>query len=183
MGIASSKWPSESSVPESSKLGAGPVLRMSKITFTFAMALYFALVAFDNVTDYDTNFKIVSHVLSMDSVPNNQNVIWRSIQSTKYHHVAYWIIILWEIAAALMCAVGAFSLLRCLKSPVTFNAKKAYAILGLSTGLLLWFVAFIVVGGEWFLMWESPWSGEMAAFRMFTINAFGLGLLVLPDAG
>ena len=84
--------------------------------------------------------------------------------------------------AALICAAGAFALLRSLRYASAFNAKKTYAIFGLSLGLLLWLLAFVTVGGEWFLMWESPWSGEMAAFRMFTINAFILGLLVLPDS-
>lgn len=168
--------------PSNDNLSAALALRVSKVAFIFAIALYFAVVAFDNVTDYGTNFAFVSHVLSMDSLPKDQNVIWRSIQSAKYHHLAYWIIILWEFVAALVCAVGAFSLLRSLKSSAAFNANKTYAILGLSTGLLLWVVAFITVGGEWFLMWESPWSGELAAFRMFTINAFVLVFLVLPDA-
>jgi predicted small integral membrane protein len=42
------------------------------------------------------------------------------------------------------------------------------AIAGLTLGLLLWLVAFIAVGGEWFLMWQSAeWNGEEAAFRIF----------------
>jgi predicted small integral membrane protein len=181
MGTASFSRPPEISGPPSNGCTAGLALRMSKTAFTFAMALYFAVVAFDNVTDYGTNFQFVTHVLSMDSVPNNQNVVWRSLQSPKFHHLFYWIIILWEAAAALVCASGAFTLFRSLKSAAVFNANKTNAIFGLSIGSLLWFVAFVIVGGEWFLMWESPWSGELAAFRMFTINAFVLVFLVLPD--
>jgi len=181
MGTASFSRPPEMSGAENNSGTAGLALRMSKTAFTFAMALYFALVVFDNVTDYGTNFQFVTHVLSMDSVPNNQSVVWRSVQSPKFHHLFYWIIILWEAVAALVCASGAFTLLRSLKSAAVFNAKKTYAIFGLSIGSLLWFVAFVIVGGEWFLMWESKWSGELAAFRMFTINAFVLGFLVLPD--
>ena len=49
-------------------------------------------------------------------------------------------------------------------------------------GLLLWFVAFISVGGEWFLMWQSKlWNGQEAAFRMFTVIGIVFVLLVLPD--
>jgi predicted small integral membrane protein len=34
----------------------------------------------------------------------------------------------------------------------------------------MWSVAFLDVGGEWFLMWQSKiWSGQEEAFRMFTI--------------
>jgi predicted small integral membrane protein len=41
-----------------------------------------------------------------------------------------------------------------------------------------WLVAFLVVGGEWFLMWQSKnWNGQDAAFRMFAI--IGIALLFL----
>jgi predicted small integral membrane protein len=36
--------------------------------------------------------------------------------------------------------------------------------------VLMWLVAFLDVGGEWFLMWQSKmWNGQEEAFRMFTI--------------
>ena len=38
------------------------------------------------------------------------------------------------------------------------------------TTLLMWLVAFLDVGGEWFLMWQAQrWNGQEEAFRMFTI--------------
>jgi predicted small integral membrane protein len=48
---------------------------------------------------------------------------------------------------------------------------------------LQWLVAFLSVGGEWFLMWQSKiWNGQDAAFRMFACIGIILILLVLPDA-
>jgi len=39
------------------------------------------------------------------------------------------------------------------------------------------------VGGEWFLMWQSPnWNGQQAAFRMFTVVGLVLLILLHPDA-
>ena len=44
------------------------------------------------------------------------------------------------------------------------------AVIALTTSLLMWLVAFLDVGGEWFLMWQSKmWNGQEEAFRMFTI--------------
>jgi predicted small integral membrane protein len=41
-------------------------------------------------------------------------------------------------------------------------------------------VAFLDVGGEWFLMWQSKiWNGQEEAFRMFTI--VGVVFLVLAQ--
>jgi predicted small integral membrane protein len=43
-------------------------------------------------------------------------------------------------------------------------------------------VAFISVGGEWFLMWQSKtWNGQDAAFRMFVVLGIILVYLSLPE--
>jgi predicted small integral membrane protein len=45
----------------------------------------------------------------------------------------------------------------------------------------MWLVAFLTVGAEWFLMWQSHiWNGQEAAFRMFTV--VGIILLFLLQA-
>jgi predicted small integral membrane protein len=47
----------------------------------------------------------------------------------------------------------------------------------------MWMVAFLGVGGEWFLMWQSKtWNGQDAAFRMFTVIGIVLLLLTRPDS-
>jgi predicted small integral membrane protein len=47
----------------------------------------------------------------------------------------------------------------------------------------MWLVAFLSVGGEWFLMWQSKtWNGQEAAFRMFTVVGIVLLLLVQSEA-
>jgi predicted small integral membrane protein len=34
--------------------------------------------------------------------------------------------------------------------------------------VLVWFFGFMVIGGEWFSMWQSPtWNGQQAAFRFY----------------
>ena len=66
--------------------------------------------------------------------------------------------------------------------PLIFNSAKRFSIVALTLGMLLWFVAFIIVGGEWFLMWQSKtWNGQDAAFRMFAVSGIVFILLVLPD--
>ena len=33
--------------------------------------------------------------------------------------------------------------------------------------LLIWFVGFTAIGGEWYAMWQSQvWNGQQAAFRI-----------------
>jgi predicted small integral membrane protein len=46
----------------------------------------------------------------------------------------------------------------------------------------MWLVAFLSVGAEWFLMWQSrTWNGQEAAFRMFAILGIVLIYLAMPE--
>jgi len=55
-------------------------------------------------------------------------------------------------------------------------------VVALTSGMLQWFVAFLCIGAEWFLMWQSKlWNGQDAAFRMFAVEALVLVILLLPD--
>jgi predicted small integral membrane protein len=157
--------------------------RLGKTLLTSTLALYFLLVAFNNMIDYGTNFRFVEHVLSMDSIPADANVLWRAIRNPQVHHVAYWTLILWELLTGCICGLGAKRLFSALRSKQEFDDAKTLPIAGLWLGLLLWSFVFITIGGEWFLMWESSaWNGELPALRMFTLNAITLLFLYLPDA-
>jgi predicted small integral membrane protein len=64
-----------------------------------------------------------------------------------------------------------------------FARAKSTAIAGLTLALVLWLLAFISIGGEWFLMWESAtWNGLSAALRVFAVTGIVLLLLVQPEA-
>jgi predicted small integral membrane protein len=54
--------------------------------------------------------------------------------------------------------------------------------MALTLSMLMWLVAFLSVGGEWFLMWQSrTWNGQEAAFRMFAVVGIVLLILIQPD--
>ncbi len=158
------------------------VTRCGQTALALTLGLYFILVAFSNITDYGTNFQFVKHVISMDSIPPDPHVAWRAINSEPIYHVAYGGIIAWEAIAGLLCAFGGMRMALRLNSQ-DFERAKTYAIAGLWTGMLLWALAFITIGGEWFMMWESAtWNGELPALRMFTLTSVALLLLQLVDA-
>jgi predicted small integral membrane protein len=55
-------------------------------------------------------------------------------------------------------------------------------IMALTISSLLWLVAFLSVGAEWFLMWQShTWNGQEAAFRNFAVVGLVLLILLQPD--
>jgi predicted small integral membrane protein len=172
--------------------------RICKAALVAAVGLFLLIVVLNNaVFDYASNYGFVRHVLSMDTLFSGESQAWRSLRdpvrgSESYwiHHAFYWSIIAWEAAAGALCFVGAWKLwLARGRDGAAFGRAKSVAVTGLTLSLLQWFAAFITVGGEWFLMWQSKtWNGQDAAFRMFA--CIGLILVFvnqrdedLPSAG
>ena len=158
-------------------------IRAAKAALVAAVALFASLVAFGNVTDYDTNFVFVQHVLSMDTIFQFSTIKYRAITSPALHHAAYAVIIAAEIATAVLCWIGAVMLARALRADAAvFNRSKTYAVVGLTLGFLLWQVGFMSIGGEWFGMWQSQqWNGVPSAFRFLMTIIAVLIFVVLPD--
>jgi predicted small integral membrane protein len=126
-------------------------------------------VTFDNLTDFDTNFEFVRHVLSMDTTHQGSALLYRRVTSPALWNAAYALIIFGEGLTALALAVAAGVLLRDLRSdPGRFNRGKRFVHAGAALGFMVWFFGFMVIGGEWFQMWQSPtWNGQEAAFRFY----------------
>ncbi len=159
------------------------VVRAAKIILVAAIALFASLVVFGNLTDYDTNFSFVQHVLSMDTIFPGSDIGYRAIASPALHHLAYALIIAAEAATAVLCWIGAFALLRAVRADAAaFQQAKRFAVLGLTLGFLLWQVGFMTVGGEWFGMWQSQaWNGVPSAFRFVMVIAAVLIFVAMRD--
>ena len=159
------------------------LVRAAKAAAVAAIALFATLVAFGNLTDYDTNFAFVQHVLSMDTIFPSSTIRYRAITSPTLHHVAYAAIIAAEAATAVLCWIGAAALLRAIRGDArTFNRAKRFAVGGLTLGFLLWQAGFMSIGGEWFGMWQSQqWNGVASAFRFAITIIAVLIFVVLPE--
>lgn len=144
-----------------------PFIRASKIILVAGIGCLALLVAINNVLDYESNFRFVQHVMSMDTVYPENALKYRAIDEPALHTLFYVIIIFSEFGTAMFCLVGAVRLLQQVGSDAQiFNRSKSLSILGLTVGFALWFFGFMIVGGEWFCMWQSPeWNGQESAFR------------------
>jgi len=154
-------------------------LRLSKAVLVFAIALFYTILVLNNLTDYGSNYEFVRHVLMMDSTSPGNHVMWRAVNSPLVHTVFYIGIIAWESVTMVLCWWAAVRLLKSYRADTAQStAAVNVAVIALTTSLLMWLVAFLDVGGEWFLMWQSKiWNGQEEAFRMFTI--VGVVLLVV----
>jgi predicted small integral membrane protein len=163
--------------------GDSMTLRAAKLAMVFAVALYYTLLVFNNVTDYNSNYEFVRHVLLMDSTFPGNRGMWRALNQPAWHTAFYLSIIAWEFATMVLCWWGAVRLAQALRgTAVAFGRAKRISIFGLTLALLMWLVAFLTVGGEWFLMWQShAWNGQEVAVRMFMVIGIILLLVAQPD--
>jgi predicted small integral membrane protein len=159
------------------------ITRAAKVLLLAGVGIFYALVVFNNLTDFDSNYQFVHHVLAMDTTFPGNHGMWRALPSSRFQLAFYLSIIGWEIANTMLLVWGVVRLLRAIKLPSSaFNAAKGVPVLALTLSMLMWLVAFLSVGAEWFLMWQShTWNGQEAAFRMFAVVGLVLLILLQPD--
>ena len=139
----------------------------------------------DNLTDYDTNYAFVSHVLSMDTTFPGNALLYRRITSPVLWQAGYALIIAGEGLTGVTLAIATIS-----SGPSSSlgphplqSCAKRFVFVGATLGFLVWFFGFMVVGGEWFSMWELPkWNGQEAAFRFYLTILAVLIFVNQPDA-
>lgn len=154
--------------------------RMGLVVTVLGLGLMHAIVAFGNLTDYWTNFEFVKHVLSMDTLFPRTQVLYRALPQTWVHHLAYVLIILAELCVAVLFLAATVSLYKNRGgTTAVFSSAKKYAYWGVAAGMALWLIAFTIVGGEWFSMWQSStWNAlTTARSQVMILLLFYLALL------
>jgi len=156
--------------------------RAAKSVLMASIAVYVTLVAFNNVSDYGSNFQFVRHVLQMDTTFGGNELMWRAVTARNAHHAAYVTIISVECLIAGLSWFAAWRLWMTRGEAKAFRASKQLANGALVAGVVLWFTGFIAIGGEWFLMWQSEtWNGIQAAYRIATVLLLVLIFINMDD--
>jgi predicted small integral membrane protein len=157
--------------------------RWAKIAMVLSLALFAFLVVFTNITDHGGNAPFVSHVLSMDTTFRSRAVAYRAIDVPWIWAVAYWAIIAGEALTCVLLVAAGVQLLAARNAPAReFNRAKRFVHAAALAGFLVWFLGFMAIGGEWFLMWQSEtWNGQEAAFRFYVTILLVLLYVIQPD--
>jgi predicted small integral membrane protein len=162
------------------RLGTLPVV---VAVLTLITAAYYTLVAFSNITDFGTNQAFVQHVFAMDTTFNDEDVTWRAISSGALQDIAYVLIIAWEVLIALVLIWAFVVWVGALRAGHGYDRPRRLSTLGWTMVLLLFAGGFIVIGGEWFVMWQSEeWNGLDPALQNVIIAGLALILAHLPSA-
>ena len=78
------------------------ITRTAKLLLLAGIALFYTLVTFNNLTDFDSNCQFVRHVLMMDSTFPGNHGMWRALPYPWIHLSFYISIIAWEIATTIL---------------------------------------------------------------------------------
>ena len=158
-------------------------VRLAKCVMAAALAFFALLVTFNNLTDYGSNFAFVQHVLSMDTTFPDNTLRYRAVTAPWLWHTAYALVILGEGLTGLALAAGAVAMARKLRGrAIAFARAKRFFVVGATMGFMVWFFGFMVVGGEWFAMWQSDtWNGQDAAFQFYLTLMAVLVFVSLED--
>ncbi len=147
---------------------------------TAVAALYMAVVVIGNVTDFGTNQQFVRHVLAMDTTFRDPDLMWRAVEIPALQDAAYVAVIIWEAvtAAVLLYSAWLWGAGLCSGS---YGRARAAGNTGLVMMVLLFGLGFLVIGGEWFAMWQSEqWNGLDAATRSLILATATLLITNLP---
>jgi predicted small integral membrane protein len=157
--------------------------RLIRIIFGIAIGLYMLLVCINNITDYGANFQFVSKVTGMEDIFSREKNGWRAVDSRSLQNLFYLLIIAWELLITVLVVLGVVRMLRALKAEAAEFKKSGKLLgLGLFLGVILWFTAFVTVGAEWFLMWQSKvWNGQNTAFMLTIVFLLFLIYQKQPD--
>lgn len=157
--------------------------RITKCIAVVSIAIMLVLIVIGNTTDYYTNYFFVEHVLKMDTIFPNSQIHYRAINQPILFHAGYIFLIVLETLMAAYCILGGYWMINNLKKTAqVFHASKKWAVTGIAIGILIWFLGFEVIGGEWFGMWQSTtWNGLGSAGRILDFLVLTLILLHIKD--
>lgn len=159
-------------------------MKIVKVLLVAGMALYLTLTVIDNVTMPQPGFGAVQAAVGMETTFKHPGAMWRAITNPLLIWVIFALIVFMEAVAATLCWIGAARLWAARGEARRFDDAKGTALLGLGITAAFYFIVFLVIGNEWFLMWQSqPMSLPLTiSFRDFAAAILIVLFLDMPDA-
>lgn len=159
------------------------VARLVASLVVLMAAAHYLIVALGSITNptnpTGSNWPFVQGVLSGDGTPPGNGFEWRFIDAQWFQALAYIGIIAGETLAAIGLIADAVLGLRRSGDPAAWERSQRWTLGGSVFGLLVFFLGFIVVGGNWFVMYgNSKWNGLEPAFQNTVTTLLAMLLVV-----
>lgn len=152
--------------------------------FILMVGAYYLVVGFDNITNPTnpnaSNWPFVQGVLSGDGVPADSGFEWRFVDATWFQALSYIMIMTLETITGIVLLVAGFKGLRGSQNAARWSLAQKWTFVGGFLGLGVFFFGFMVVGGNWFIMYlNSKWNGLEPAFQNSVMT---VSMLILTTA-
>ena len=160
------------------------LMRYFKIDFVILISLLCLFYAGQNVANLDACYQAFAYIMGNADHQAYPDSFFPAITSPALLWLTLILVVGLEFIAGLLAAKGAWDMWGARKSPATsFNAAKKYALLGCSTGIIVWLGLFSVFGGALFQMWKTKiGAGSLAnAFQFFMACGLVFILVNLAD--
>lgn len=148
-------------------------MKLGKVLLVLGLGLFMALAALNNLTTLgDSMFSAnsaVTFAAGMQETGQHPALMWRAIDSPILIWLAVIGIIVTEAIAGALCIWGAFKMWSARATSELFNASKNTAILGLTLIAVFYLLAFQVLVGEWFMVWQTGAPTLDEAFKSFAM--------------
>ena len=162
------------------------VWRMARVAASLVVlmvASYYFVVAFDNITNpvnpNASNWPFVRGVISGDGVPADSGFGWRFIDATWFQALCYVGVVAAECITCTLLIIASVKGLRASSTAALWGHAQKWSIAGGIVGLALFFFGFMVVGGNWFIMYlNSKWNALEPAFWSAVMTMFMVLLVI-----
>ena len=145
-------------------------MRAIKILLVAGMALYLTLAALGDIAMPQSAFRSVAAAVGMQGTA--QQAMWRAIEDPILVWLVLGLIVLLELVGAGLCWVGAARMWATRRSSTPFTVAKRTAQLGLGVTACLYFIGYLAIAQEYFMMWQNVEIDVLPdAFRMFASAA------------
>lgn len=140
-----------------------------KVFLVFSIGVFFLLTSYGNFVDFQTNFIYIKHIISMDTTFQRPQLISRAITDTNKQLIIYQLIIAFQGITAFCCLLSSLLLARSVFHKASLKRTKLIATVSLFLGFCYFFLGFIIMGGEWFCMWQSHVANSQVMASLFSI--------------
>jgi predicted small integral membrane protein len=91
------------------------MITRSQASLVLGVAPFYTFVVVNNLTEYNTTYQFIRHVLMMDSTFPDNRRMWRALHQPAWHTVFSIPIIVWESLTMIPCWCGGLRLLKSFK--------------------------------------------------------------------
>lgn len=161
--------------------------RIIKIALIFSVGWWGLTGFMSNMLDFSHGWGQVKFVVSMagEGAREAPGVAWRSVTSPAIIAIlatlGFAFIYLSKFLTGVLCLYGSVRMFKARKADAaTFDAAKEWGVLGCGISVVMLFLGFIVITGQYFAYWRVPYLGavaiEYAFFYLLSLMSFLLYL-------